>query len=141
MKLINKITCPLVLCISFFFMCETLAQKAPDCIKTAKITRPTKVFFNIPKLNDFYKNYDEAANFKDMKIVKADSAYYLVAIEKSGTRLFAFELELKGKKLYLNKKLPVQTCSEGEFSLYPFIQENGKLTGCILGKHIIKQGQ
>ncbi|MBK9016910.1 MAG: hypothetical protein IPM82_24200 [Saprospiraceae bacterium] len=73
--------------------------------------------------------------------MKSELAYYLLATETNGTRIFAFELELKGRKLYLNKKLPVQTCSEGELSLDTFLQDEGKIKGCRMGSHAIRQVQ
>lgn len=141
MKLILKKTSLLLLLLSCILMSEANAQKTPDCIKTAKISRPTMVLVSVGKLNAFYRNFNDEASFKNMKIVKSELAYYLLATEQNGARVFAFELELKGKKLYLNKLLPVQTCSEGEFSLDTFLQENGKITGCRMGAHTIKQKQ
>ncbi len=141
MKLLIQKTCLCVLALSCLFFGEMQAQKAPDCLKTAKLSRPTFVLVKVSKLNAFCKNYNEAASFKDMKIVKSELAYYLMASEQNGTRIFVFELEQKGKKLYLNKKLPVQSCSEGEFSLDAFLQEDGKITGCRMGSHSIRQVQ
>ena len=141
MKLILNKTSLLLLLLCCILTFGANAQKAPDCIKTAKISRPTMVLLSVNKLNAFYKNFNETVNFKSMKIVKSELAYYLLATEQNGTRVFAFELELKGKKLYLNKMLPVQTCSEGEFSLDTFLQENGKIAGCRIGNHTIKQKQ
>lgn len=117
------------------------SQKGPDCIKTAKISRPTWLYINSKKLGEFYKNFGGGVDFKGMKIVKSELSYYLIADEASGTRIFAFELEQKGKKLFLNKYLPIQSCSEGELSLDTFLQEDGKITGCRIGNHTIAQKQ
>lgn len=115
------------------------AQKAKDCIKASTISRPTYVLVSSEKLGDFYRNFKEEASFGNTKIVKSELAYYLLATEKNGNRIFAFELEQKGKKLYLNKKLPVQICSQGDLSLDTFLQEDGKIKGCKMGAHKIMQ--
>jgi hypothetical protein len=126
----------------FLTLCEAQAQKAPKCVKTASIKRPTHVLASVADLNAFYKNYQsDGTSFKALKIVKSELAYYLLASVQNGTAIFAFELELKGKKLYLNRLLPVQSCSEGELSLDTFLQEDGKITGCRMGSHTIKQIQ
>jgi hypothetical protein len=125
-----------------FTLCEAQAQKPPKCVKTASTKRPTHVLVSVADLNAFYRNFQsEGASFKAMKIVKSELAYYLLASEQNGTTIYAFELELKGKKLYLNKLLPVQSCSEGELSLDTFLQEDGKIKGCRMGNHTIKQIQ
>ncbi|MBI5914095.1 MAG: hypothetical protein HY842_01865 [Bacteroidetes bacterium] len=127
-------TLPLLLLLVCFFSSGMLAQKSPDCIKAAKITRPTFVLVSSGKLNKFA---DGEADFSKMKIVKSELAYYLLASEQNGKRIFAFELEQKGRRLFLNQKLPVQSCSEGELSLDTFLQEDGKITGCRMGNHTI----
>ncbi len=124
----------------FFTLCEARAQKPPKCVKTASTKRPTHVLASVADLNAFYKNFQsEGTSFKSMKIVKSELAYYLLASVQNGTAIYAFELELNGKKLYLNKLLPVQSCSEGELSLDTFLQDGGKITGCRMGAHNIKQ--
>ncbi|GEM_PF-4800785 len=124
---------------SCFFLDENIAQKAPDCVKAAKVSRPTYVLVSPRKLHSFYRNYKAEADFGNTKIVKTDLAYYLLAAEANGNRIFAFELETKGKKLYLNKTLPVQSCSEGELSLDTFLKMDGKIKGCRIGSHTIQQ--
>ena len=138
MKLFNKKTAFLALAFSLIFIGQSLAQKSNICVKAATTVRPTHVLVTPHKLQAFYKNFHEEVVFKNTKIVKSELAYYLLATEASGKRVFAFELELKGKKLYLNSSLPVQTCSEGVISLDTFIQEDGKIKGCKLGSHTIQ---
>ncbi|MCU0348457.1 MAG: hypothetical protein MUC59_16070, partial [Saprospiraceae bacterium] len=125
---------------ALFFAQNANAQKTPDCLLAAKLNRPTHVLVSLSKLGNFHKNFSSVAtSFKETKIVKSELAYYLMATDKNSTDIYVFELELKGKKLYLNRTLPVQTCSEGEFSLDTFLQDNGKIIGCRIGKHTIKQ--
>lgn len=124
---------------SFFVVTDAHAQKAPKCVKVAKSHRPNWLRIDTQKLNRFYQNFDDKATFSNMKVVKSELAYYLLAREKEGTRIFAFELEQKGKRLFLNKFYPVQTCDEGEFSLDTFLQVDGKIQGCRLGTHTIRQ--
>jgi len=139
MMLLNKKNLLAVLAFCCFFLAQSIAQKAPECVKAATTVQPTHVLVTAEKLGAFYKNFHDTANFKNTKIVKSELAYYLLATESNGTRVFAFELEMKGKKLYLNKVLPVQTCSDGILSLDTFLQEDGKIKGCRMGSHAIKQ--
>ncbi|MBI1227391.1 MAG: hypothetical protein GC192_19320 [Bacteroidetes bacterium] len=139
MKIYNKIVNFSLVVFLCFCTVNLAAQKAPECVKAATTVQPTHVLVSAQKLHDFYKNYHDEANFKNTKIVKSELSYYLLATESNGTRIFAFELETKGKKLYLNKELPVQTCSQGELSLDTFLQEDGKIKGCRMGSHEIRQ--
>ncbi|MCF8244542.1 MAG: hypothetical protein K9J37_08270 [Saprospiraceae bacterium] len=141
MKLFNKKYALITVIFFCFSIGQSLAQKAPECVKAATTVRPTHVLATPHKLHNFYKNYHDEAVFENTKIVKSELAYYLLATEKNGPRIFAFELEQKRKKLFLNRKLPVQTCSEGTLSLDTFLQEDGKIKGCRMGGHTIRQGQ
>jgi hypothetical protein len=134
-QLINKLWLAIFLS-AFISVSGLYAQKKwPDCIKVAKINRPNWIVTNSSKVTRFYKNYGEDVAFDRLKLVKSELAYYLIATELNGQRIFAFELEQKRKRLFLNKKFLVQTCSEGELSLDTFLQENGKITGCRIGNH------
>ncbi len=141
MKLFNEKYALITAVFFCFSIGQGLAQKAPECVKAATTVRPTHVLATPHKLHNFYKNYHDDVVFVNTKIVKSELAYYLLATEANGTQIFAFELEQKRKKLYLNRKLPVQTCSEGELSLDTFLQEDGKIKGCRMGAHTIKQVQ
>ncbi len=135
---INKFL--LVLCLfSFCFAGSANAQKAPKCVKVAKSHRPNWLRIQPKTLNNFYNNFGGGVSFQDMKIVKSELAYYLIATAKNDNRIFAFELELKGKRLFLNKFLPVQSCDQGELSLDTFLQLDGKIQGCRKGQHTITQ--
>ncbi len=116
-----------------------LAQKLPSSLKVAKTNRPTALFLNTTDLTKFYQNFGEPTTFRKMKLAKTELAYYLIASEAEGPRIFAFELEQKGKRLCLNKFFPVQSCSTGELTLDTFIETNGKIAGCRLGSHKIQQ--
>ena len=141
MKLFNKKYALITVVFLGFSISQSLAQKAPECVKAATTVRPTHVLATPHKLHNFYRNYHDEAIFVNTKIVKSELSYYLLATEANGTRFFLFELEQNGKKLFLNRKLPVQTCSEGELSLDTFLQEDGKIKGCRMGAHTIKQAQ
>lgn len=120
---------------------NALAQKKPVCVKAATVSQPKHILVSPEKLTEFYRNFKEEVIFKESKIVKSELAYYLIATEQNGQRVFAFELETKRKKLYLNSKLPVQACTEGELTLDTFLQDDGKITGCRIGGHSIRQNQ
>lgn len=139
MKLLNKKQGLILAAVFCFFASQFFAQKVPECVKAATTIQPTHVLVSAEKLHAFYKNFQDEANFKNTKIVKSELAYYLLATESDGTRVFAFELETKGKKLYLNREFPVQICSEGILSLDTFLQQDGKITGCRMGSHSSKQ--
>lgn len=136
----NKILLTLLV-FSSFFIVNSQAQKKTVCVKAATVSQPKHILVSAAELSTFFKNFHEEVAFKETKIVKSELAYYLLATEQSGQRVFAFELETKRKKLYLNSKLPVQTCSEGGLSLDTFLQEKGKITGCRTGTHAIHQIQ
>ncbi len=119
----------------------TYGQKVPKCVKVATIKRPVVLVLNLDKLNRFSKNFEELLSFDEMKTAKWELAYYLLAKEKDGNRIFAFELEQKGKRLFLNKFYPVQTCDMGDLSLDTFIKNEGRISGCRLGNHSFKQLQ
>ena len=129
------------LAFGFFSPVESIAQKAPKCLKVAKTNRPNWVKISNGDLVRFYRNFTGDVAFGNMKLVKSELAYYLIADEQNGNRIFAFELEQKGKRLFLKRELPVQTCSEGTLSLDTFLQENGKIQGCRVGNHAIKKVQ
>ncbi len=115
------------------------AQKLPKCVKVAKSHRTNWLLVETPEVNKFYKNFDEDVAFGNLKIVKSELSFYLIADEKNGKRIFAFELEQKGKRLFLNKFYPVQTCDQGDLSLDTFLQLDGKIQGCRKGNHSITQ--
>jgi len=124
--------------LSFFSTPEAQAQKLPKCVKVAKSNRPNWLKIQSPTLKKFYKNFGEDIDFGNMKLVKSELAFYLIADERNGNRIFAFELEQKGKRLFLNKFFPAQTCSEGELLLNSFLQKDGKIQGCRKGSHVVK---
>ncbi len=124
---------------SFLAIADVQAQKAPKCVKVAKSNRPNWLRMDANKLTKFYWNFDEMVNFQSMRLVKSELAYYLLAKEQGGNRVFAFELEQKGKRLFLNKFYPVHSCDEGSLGLETFLQRDGKIQGCRKGNHELKQ--
>jgi hypothetical protein len=125
--------------LSFFFLGESFAQKIPDCVKVAKSHRPNWLLISSAKLNNFYRNFSGQATFGNMKIVKTDQAYYLLGQEQTSKHIFAFELTQKGKRLFLDRKNIVHSCDQGDLSLDTFLHQEGKITGCKLGNHTIRQ--
>ena len=122
------------------FSPQVFAQKkAPECVKVAKANRPNWLKVNVEDLDRFYKNFEDGTSFANMKIVKSELAYYLIAKENGGDRVFAFELEQKKNKLFLNRYFPVQSCEPGELTLDTFLQKDGKITGCRTAKHHLQQ--
>lgn len=121
--------------LGFLAMSSVSAQKAPKCLKVAKSDRPTWLLVKSSQLERFYTNFEAGVAFGAMKIAKSELSYYLLAQEKDGKRVFAFELEQKGHRLFLNKDYPVQSCSEGSLLLETFLQQDGKIQGCRIGKH------
>lgn len=117
------------------------AQKLPKCVKVAKTHRPNWLSVKKSDLEKFYKNYGEEVTFVNLKVVKSELSYYLLASEQDGPRIFAFELEQKGKRLFLNKLYSVQTCDQGDLSLDTFLQKEGKIQACRNGKHTVKEGE
>ncbi|MCB0522436.1 MAG: hypothetical protein H6577_26215 [Lewinellaceae bacterium] len=115
------------------------AQKAPECVKVAKANRPNWLLLKKADLDRFYLNFEGNVTFSNMKLVKSELAFYLIAKEQGGESVFAFELEQKGNKLFLNKYFPVQSCNPGELTLDTFIQQDGKITGCRTAKHSLQQ--
>jgi hypothetical protein len=113
----------------------TYGQKPLKSVKVATTKRPIILLLNLEKLNRFYLNYESEVELDAMKTAKWETTYYLLAKEKSGNRVFAFELEQRGKRLFLNKHKILQTCDMGELSLDTFLKENNKISGCRLGKH------
>lgn len=118
---------------------EIKAQKAPKCVKVVTTKRPTILKLDLAELNKFYLNFEQGKSFENLKTAKTDLSYYLLAQELNGNRIFAFELEQKGKRLFLNKYMPVQTCDIGDLSLDTFLKEEGKISGCRLGNYTFKQ--
>lgn len=114
-------------------------KKAPECVKVAKVSRPNTLLLELKDLNNFYRNFSGSADFKEMKIVKSELAYYLIASDRKDVRILAFQLEQNGKKLFLNRKLPVHSCDQGDLTLDTFLQADGYITGCRIGKHSIQQ--
>ena len=124
---------------SFVSVATVEAQRLPKCVKVAKSHRPNWLLIKNTGLKKFYKNFGEDVAFGNMKLVKSELSYYLIADEQNGKRIFAFELKQKGKRLFLNKFYPVQTCDQGDLSLDTFLQKDGKIQGCRKGKHTIRQ--
>lgn len=138
----HSITQKILLALSviiLFALSNVQAQKAPKCVKVAKTTRPNWLKVNLGELFLFNKNFDEEVSFSALKLVKSELSFYLIASEQNGPRIFAFELEQKGKRLFLNKFYPVQTCDQGDLSLDTFLQLDGKIQGCRKGKHTVRQ--
>ncbi len=134
----RSIILKLLLPLSVFFFFSTApaaAQKAPKCVKVAKTHRPNWLRIDTKKLDKFYRNFDNSTTFSGMKLVKSELAYYLIAEEKEGGRIIAFELKRKGRRLFLNKSFPVQSCDEGGLGLDTFLQKDGKINGCRKGTH------
>ncbi len=117
------------------------AQKGPECVKVAKANRPNWLQLKTTDLDRFYQNFGGGTTFSNMKIVKSELAYYLIAKENGGEKVFAFELEQKKNKLFLNRYFPVQSCEPGELTLDTFLQKDGKITGCRTAKHNIQQNE
>jgi hypothetical protein len=115
------------------------AQKLPATLKVAKTNRPTTLLLSTGDLTKFYQNFGESTTFLKMKLVKTELAYYLIAADANGPNIFAFELKQKGKRLCLDKFLPVQSCETGGLTLDTFIEGAGKIIGCRLGNHRIEQ--
>jgi hypothetical protein len=141
MKLSQIKTALFVLTFCCFAVGQGTAQQSTICVKAATTVRPTYVKVAPHKLQTFFKKIHGTAAFANMRIVKSELAYYLIASETGGSRIFAFELEQKRKKLYLNSTLPVLICEGGELSLDTFLQEDGKIRGCRMGPHVIHQGK
>jgi hypothetical protein len=118
---------------------DVQAQKLPSSLKVAKTNRPTALLITTGELAKFHRNFDDGQTFQKMKLVKTELAYYLIASDANGPDIFAFELKQKGKRLCLDKYLPVQSCNTGELTLDTFIEVDGKIEGCRLGIHTIKQ--
>lgn len=115
-------------------------KKLPAKMKVTTTKRPNSLQVDAAQLAHFYKNFNQPpVTFNYLKVVKTDSAYYLLSRAEKDTRIFAFELEQKGKRLFLNKLLPLQTCGQGDLSLDNFVRHTGKITGCLLGRHVIIQ--
>ncbi|MEK7254392.1 MAG: hypothetical protein AAB316_06590 [Bacteroidota bacterium] len=113
-------------------------KKLPSKIKVANTKRPNSLHVDAAELASFYQNYDQQpVAFNYLKVVKTDSAYYLLSRAEKDTRIFAFELKQKGKRLSLSNLLPVQTCGQGDLTLDNFVKHTGKITGCLLGRHVI----
>ena len=127
----------MALAILLAFQATAQAQKIPKCVKVAKYNRPNWLSVKPSALARFHRNYGEQAVFTNMKLVKSELAYYLIAEEQGGPRIFAFELEQKGKRLFLNRDYPVHTCDQGDLVLGTFLQMDGKIQGCRKGTHRI----
>lgn len=106
------------------------AQQLPSRVKVASVDRPNRLLLKLEKLGKFSANFGDRLQFSDMKVVKTELAFYLLAAEKDSSRIFAFELEQKRKRLFLSKRLPVLFCEEGELSLQTFLQVGGKINSC-----------
>ncbi len=129
----------LLLALALFNFNKLHAQRLPKEIKVANVKRPNDLKVTIGELNEFYESlFSEEVNFQNIKLVKAELAYYLLADCAVDSRIFAFELKQKGKRLCLNPLLPVQTCDRGELRLGTFLEIDGKLSGCKLGIHKIQ---
>lgn len=113
--------------------------RAPKRVKVATTKRPIILLLDIRKLDKFYLNFEKDIKFASMKTAKWEEHYYLLAKETQGVRIFAFELERRGKRLFLNKYNVLQTCDTGDLSLDTFLKEEGRITGCRLGTHTVKQ--
>lgn len=124
-----------VLLVCCFLAVNASAQRAPKCLKVATTARPTWVLVETAQLDKFCQQFGSGTSFEKMKIVKAELAYYLLASEKSTGKIYAFELEQKGKRLYVNRLYPIQACSEGGLTLDAFLQKDGKIQGCRMGEH------
>lgn len=139
MKFYLKIILASLLIFAACTPCVFAQKKAPECVKVAKANRPNWLKITSADLNNFYKNFDSETTFGSMKIVKSELAYYLIAKEIGGDKVFAFELEQKKNKLFLNRYFPVQSCEPGELTLDTFLQKDGKIKGCRTAKHHIQQ--
>ncbi|TAK36971.1 MAG: hypothetical protein EPO28_12775 [Saprospiraceae bacterium] len=117
------------------------AQKLPATLKVAKTNRPTVLLISTGELSRFHRNFRDSRTFRKMKLVKTELAYYLIAADANGPEIFAFELKQKGKRLCLDRYLPVQSCNTGELALDTFLESDGKIDGCRLGIHRIEQIQ
>ena len=124
------------LAVFIIFLSDLPAQKVLDRLKVTTSKRPTQLQITSDQLNQFCKyNQIETIKFGKMKIVIVDETYYLITDELNKNEIWAFELEQNGKKLYLNKELPIHSCSEGNLFLSSYLQKEGKLIGCKYGNH------
>ncbi|MAT54780.1 MAG: hypothetical protein CMN32_09880 [Saprospirales bacterium] len=128
-----------LIALTFLVANDLHAQRLPKGIKVANEKRPNDLKVTAAELNAFYKAlFGEEMSFKNLKMVKSELAYYLLADCTNDSRIFAFELKQRGKKLCLDPYLPVQSCDKGELQLRTFLEIDGKLNGCKLGEHKVQ---
>ena len=127
---------PAILAVIIIFSHDLPAQKVSGRLKVTTSKRPTQLHITNVQLNAFCKNIQiDNINFGKLKVVIVEKTYYLISEEKNSNGIWAFELGQKGKKLILNKDLPIQSCSEGKLSLSSYLQKDGKIIGCKFGDH------
>lgn len=138
----TKLLLTALLAVAFLFANDLNAQRLPKGHKVANEKRPNDLKVSAGDLNVYYEAlYGETVSFKNLKLAKAELAYYLLADCTNDPRIFAFELRQRGKRLCLDPLLPVHSCAQGKLELRTFLQVDGKVNGCKLGAHKVKVWQ
>ena len=121
-----------------FFALPAKAQKAKEGKLVGSVDNLTEISIAPGSLYAFHRfKYPSstAEQFSGTILAEKDSAYFLVTKGSVSNIIYAFELEVREKALWLVSGASLHTCTSGDLTIDSFIFKETDIVGCKSGDY------